>query len=201
MEAESELKKLSRTHPIYFFDDFKAPGSKMIVHMFETRYKIMLTSAMALDMQFIYITSYDTFAASKGQIGLLCTVDDIRHDFHGNMYVNVTCTKRIQVQHTWIEHSNNLHYALWDDFRDTNEPVTVESKNEFTKIYENLVTLFEIVSLTGTINLGPPPPLSELSLAVWWVIEFLLRMRQIHGPSLCTSLLTMTSLQKRIDTI
>lgn len=193
-ETEQEIEQLSHTHPIFFYNDFKFPGSTMGLRLFEPRYKIMIRRVIESDQKFIYLPSFNGYQAEEGQIGLLGTVTHCEFDDMGCANLSMDLRQRIVVQNSWVEQgTGDLHFCEYKLLEDEPSEPSEESRRIIQGMFNAIAT--QLV-LPNSLEF---PPAENLDRVLWWLIERVLkgslpRARLQH-------LMSSTTLSQRCDII
>merc|ERR1719499_2771511 len=202
-ETAEQMEKLSRMHPIFFYNDFQFPGSTMGLTLFEPRYKIMIRRVISADQKFIYLPSFQGYRAEIGQIGFLCTVTSCEFDVQDRAFLSMTCHERIIVTNTWVEQGTaNLHFAEYDFYNDTGDTaVSDEAKSQFENgLYSDMTQFYRdnIENANLQHHFPSPPDISDLDKAIWWCAKFLNMLRNLPNQK-GRDLLRTRSIAERLE--
>jgi Lon protease-like protein len=197
------MEKLSRMHPIFFYNDLQFPGSTMGLTLFEPRYKIMIRRVISADQKFIYLPSFQGYRAEIGQIGFLCTVTSCEFDVQDRASLSMTCHERIIVTNTWVEQGTaNLHFAEYDFYNDTGDTaVSDEAKSQFENgLYSDMAQFYRdnIESANLQHHFPSPPDITDLDKAIWWCAKFLNMLRNLPNQK-GRDLLRTRSIAERLE--
>eukprot|EP00746_Dinoflagellata_sp_MGD_P086227 gnl/MRDRNA2_/MRDRNA2_34111_c0_seq1.p1 gnl/MRDRNA2_/MRDRNA2_34111_c0~~gnl/MRDRNA2_/MRDRNA2_34111_c0_seq1.p1 ORF type:complete len:392 (-),score=53.87 gnl/MRDRNA2_/MRDRNA2_34111_c0_seq1:296-1471(-) len=194
-ESLQEVEKLQRVHPIFFYNQYQFPGSEMQLCLFEPRYKIMIRRVIDADQNFIYLPSFREYAASVGQVGLLCTVTSCQFDERDRAYLSLKCHRRIIVTNTWVEHgTQNLHFAQYDLYNDEEQSGSVDNSTR-----ERLASLYDDILMSSQGQDVPPsPPDGDLDKVLWWCAAVFNELG-ILSEAVGGDLLEAKTLKERVD--
>jgi len=193
-EIEQEHQTISHTHPIFFFNEFKFPGSIMRLRLFERRYKIMIRRVIESDQKFIYLPSFNGYQAEQGQIGLLGTVTSCEFDDMGCAHLEMDLRTRIVVQNSWVEHgTGNLHFCEYTLLEDEASQPSADSASLVQSVFNTIKT--EMATHIRATNV---PPTENLDQVIWWLSEI---FKSNLPHSVKHQLMTSTKLSERCDSI
>lgn len=119
--------------PLFFYNTNKNVGERLGLHLFEPRFKEMisrvwttalelrassaqdadLAAADVLATEFLFLPNFVNYEASPGDVGLIARLDDVQIFPDGRAALQATLTRWVVVRHHWVEDGTyGLHYAL-----------------------------------------------------------------------------------------
>ena len=76
-ECMEEKSSWKATYPIFFFNSVQFPGSRLSLHLFEPRYKVMMQRIVDTSKSFVYIANFDSLSASEGDVALIAELEEV----------------------------------------------------------------------------------------------------------------------------
>jgi len=71
LEAQVEKISWKSVYPIFYYNVPMFPGEKLALHLFEPRYKLMMTRVVDTIRAFAYVPNFSNYSASKGVVATL----------------------------------------------------------------------------------------------------------------------------------
>jgi len=193
-EIEEETQQLSHTHPMFFYNEFKFPGSVMRLRLFEPRYKIMIRRVIESDQKFIYLPSFNGYRAEEGQIGLLGTVTRCAFDDMGCANLAMDLRTRIVVKNSWVEQgTGNLHFCEYTILEDEPSQASEESACLVQSVSNTIRT-----QMRGSIHRMNMPPAENLDQVIWWLSDL---FKGNLPQAVKHQLMSSTKLSERCDIV
>lgn len=76
-ELEAEKAQWSTVYPIFYYNTPMFPGSRLSLHLFEPRYKIMMQRVVNSTKSFAYVPNFTNYNASLGDIALIAKLKEV----------------------------------------------------------------------------------------------------------------------------
>ena len=77
--AEFQIEKQSwnTLYPIFYYNNAMFPGSKLSLHLFEPRYKLMMQRVVNSNRAFAYVPNFTNYSAAIGDIALVAELKEV----------------------------------------------------------------------------------------------------------------------------
>ncbi len=75
-ETLAEKESWTNLYPIFYYNNTMFPGSRLSLHLFEPRYKLMMQRIIDSTRAFAYVPNFNTYNAQIGDIALVAELKD-----------------------------------------------------------------------------------------------------------------------------
>lgn len=200
-ESQRQLAKMDRSSPIFYYNRYMYPGEDLQLCFYTDQYKLMHERIMQGDKQFIFLPCFrHNNLAQPGDIGLLCELKSCQYDLEQRVFTTSRAMRRVILTNTWSDSQAaglwSAEYVYYDD--DSTELTDVSRVKFEDNLYSELVELYDAIANPTCRPTHPAPPVSQISEAVWWCIQFLLLLQQIPNIK-AQEILASKSLQQRLN--
>lgn len=121
-EVAVEKESFTSVYPIFFYNQTLLPGSKLNLHLFEPRYKLMMSRVVNSSRAFAYVASN---RLSPGGIALIAEVKEAEFMADGRCIIEANLCRRGRIVEHYLEDgTQGLHHCRLEALRD--EVVTPE---------------------------------------------------------------------------
>jgi hypothetical protein len=76
-EAQSVRESWSALYPIFYYNSVMFPGSNLSLHLFEPRYRHMMSRIVNTTQAFAYVPNFANYQANNGDIALIARLKDV----------------------------------------------------------------------------------------------------------------------------
>ncbi len=77
VEFQAEKRTWNTLYPIFYYNSAMFPGSRLSLHLFEPRYKLMMQRVVNSSRAFAFVPNFSTYHASIGDIALVAELKDV----------------------------------------------------------------------------------------------------------------------------
>ena len=113
------MREWKASVPIFFYNSYEFPGTRISLHLFEARYKIMVKRIVHTSRKFIFLPNFVNYKPARNDIGVLCEVTKCEILPDGRASVSAKCTGRIKIVDSWVEPgTQGLYYCKCEDYND-----------------------------------------------------------------------------------
>ena len=74
LESNKQMREWKASVPIFFYNSYEFPGTRISLHLFEARYKIMVKRIVHTSRKFIFLPNFLNYKPARNDIGVLCEV-------------------------------------------------------------------------------------------------------------------------------
>lgn len=76
---EAQLQKESWTalYPVFYYNSAMFPGSRLSLHLFEPRYRQMMTRIVNTTQAFAYVPNFTNYQAQENDVALIAKLQDV----------------------------------------------------------------------------------------------------------------------------
>ena len=103
LESNKQMREWKASVPIFFYNSYEFPGTRISLHLFEARYKIMVKRIVHTSRKFIFLPNFVNYKPARNDIGVLCEVTKCEILPDGRAMVSAKCTGRIKIVDSWVE--------------------------------------------------------------------------------------------------
>lgn len=136
--------------PLFFYNNPMVKGERLMLHLFEPRYKLMMQRIVGTTRRFGYLPCYTRYAAEEGAVGLYADLTECEFLADGRALLKATLSGRFRIKNSWVEEgTQNLSYATTESFSD-DAVVSEEEKSEVATLVTQV--LEKIDSIDGSIR-------------------------------------------------
>ena len=107
-ETEEEKSSWSTVYPVFYYNSVMFPGSKLSLHLFEPRYKIMMQRVVDSTKSFAYVPNYSAYQADVGDIALVAKLKEVEFLSDGRCLLEAVLTGRFKIVEHYGEHPSLL---------------------------------------------------------------------------------------------
>jgi len=170
--AEAELEKSTWTSllPVFYYNQCLFPGSKLSLHLFEPRYKVMMQRVVNSTRSFAYVPNFTNYSAGVGDIALIATLEEVEFLPDGRCLLEAKLTARCLITEQFVEEgTQGLHFVRLEDLNDVvmDELETtraIELKNMSTSLLSMVIEPTVLLRLEKTYG---PAPSSLVGYSLW----------------------------------
>lgn len=76
-EFQAEKQSWNTLYPIFYYNNAMFPGSKLSLHLFEPRYKLMMQRVVNSNRAFAYVPNFSNYSAAIGDIALVAELKEV----------------------------------------------------------------------------------------------------------------------------
>jgi len=111
-ECETEKASWSTLLPIFYYNDCLFPGSRLSLHLFEQRYRVMMQRVVNTTRSFAYVPNFSDYRAKVGDVALIAQLEEVEFMADGRCVLEAKLTSRhIIVDHYVEEGTQGLHFC------------------------------------------------------------------------------------------
>lgn len=119
-ESEDDRNSWSTVLPIFYYNQALFPGSRLSLHLFEPRYKLMMQRIVTSSRAFAYVPNYSNYTASAGDVALIAELEEAEFLADGRCLLEAKMKGRYRIVDHYVENgTQGLHYCrlepLFDD--------------------------------------------------------------------------------------
>lgn len=170
-ETAVEKESWAAVYPVFFYNQLLLPGSKLRLHLFEPRYKLMMTRIVNASRAFAYVSTHHELA--PGAVALVAELKEAEFLADGRCILEATLSKRCRVVEHYVEEgTQGLHYCRLDPFRDETGPA--ERQDALQALKTHAVALVEQLLPAGRTRrmvedeFGPMPASDPEQFSMWF---------------------------------
>lgn len=118
-ECEAEKASWSTLLPIFYYNDCLFPGSRLSLHLFEPRYRVMMQRVVNTSRSFAYVPNFTDYRANIGDPALVAQLEEVEFMADGRCILEAKLTSRhIIVDHYIEEGTQGLHFCRLQKLED-----------------------------------------------------------------------------------
>ena len=122
-EAVAEKQSWEALLPIFYYNEALFPGSRLDLHLFEPRYRVMMKRVVDTTRTFAYVPNFRSYSANVGDPALVAKVDECEFYADGRAMIQATIMGRQTITDHYVEEgTQGLHYCRL-------QPLTDEAMN------------------------------------------------------------------------
>lgn len=76
-ECQAEKATWVATYPIFYYNEPLFPNSRLNLHLFEPRYRLMMQRVVNSTRAFAYVPNFSTYHASVGDVALVANIKEV----------------------------------------------------------------------------------------------------------------------------
>jgi Lon protease-like protein len=99
-EAIAEKSAWSTLLPIFYYNEAMFPGSKLGLHLFEPRYRVMMQRVVDSTRSFAYVPNFNNYTAKVGDVALIAQLEEVEFMSDGRCMLEAKLTSR----HIIVDH-------------------------------------------------------------------------------------------------
>jgi Lon protease-like protein len=170
--AESAVEKANwaAVYPVFLYNQAMLPCNKLSLHLFEPRYRLMMTRIVNTSRAFAYLSI--AYEVAVGDIALVAELKETEFLADGRCILEATLCKRSRVVEHYVEEgTQGLHYCRLERIHDDTVP---EAQQETLRaLKQHAVTLSETLLSNARARreaeeeFGPMPAL-DVEQFSWW---------------------------------
>ena len=135
VEAIAEKASWDHLLPIFYYNEALFPGSRLDLHLFEPRYRVMMKRVVETTRSFAYVPNFRSYSASVGDPALIAKVDECEFYADGRAMIQAKIGKRYTITEHYVEEgTQGLHYCRLAPLHD--EPMDEEQQSQATSLIE-----------------------------------------------------------------
>jgi Lon protease-like protein len=170
--AESAVEKANwaAVYPVFLYNQAMLPCNKLSLHLFEPRYRLMMTRIVNTSRAFAYLSI--AYEVAVGDIALVAELKETEFLADGRCILEATLCKRSRVVEHYVEEgTQGLHYCRLERIHD--DPVPEAQQETLRALKQHAVTLSEILLSNARARreaeeeFGPMPAL-DVEQFSWW---------------------------------
>ena len=162
-EAVAEKQTWEALLPIFYYNDALFPGSRLELHLFELRYRVMMKRVVDTTRTFAYVPNFTNFWAKVGDVAMVAQLEEVDILPDGRALLQALLTGRYLLTDHFVEEgTQGLHYCRLSPLKD--EPMSEEEITATVQLLTDNTEKLDKYILTGQ-NLakleqrcGPVPP-------------------------------------------
>ena len=118
-ESEAEKATWSSLLPIFYYNDCLFPGSRLSLHLFEQRYRVMMQRVVNTCRSFAYVPNFNDYRANVGDPALVAQLEEVEFMADGRCILEAKLISRhIIVDHYVEEGTQGLHFCRLQKLED-----------------------------------------------------------------------------------
>jgi Lon protease-like protein len=170
--AESAVEKANwaAVYPVFLYNQAMLPCNKLSLHLFEPRYRLMMTRIVNTSRAFAYLSI--AYEVAVGDIALVAELKETEFLVDGRCILEATLCKRSRVVEHYVEEgTQGLHYCRLERIHD--DPVPEAQQETLRALKQHAVTLSETLLSNARARreaeeeFGPMPALNVEQFS-WW---------------------------------
>ena len=119
LKMNKQMKEWKNQLPIFFYNSYEFPGTLISLHLFESRYRLMVKRIIHTSRKFIFLPNFTSYTANENDVGLLCELAECQILADGRAMLTAKCIGRIKILETWVENgTQGLSYCKCEDYND-----------------------------------------------------------------------------------
>lgn len=123
LESASEKASWLALYPVFFYNQTMLPGNKLSLHLFEPRYKLMMTRIVDTNRAFAYISANRTELSG---VALVAELEEAEFLADGRCLLEATLKRRGRVVEQYVEDgTQGLHFCRMEPFADEEVPASM----------------------------------------------------------------------------
>jgi Lon protease-like protein len=120
-EYATEKASWTALYPVFFYNQAMLPGNKLSLHLFEPRYKLMMTRIVNTNRAFAYISAH--YRAETSDVALIAELEEAEFLADGRCLLEATLKRRSRVVEHYVEDgTQGLHFVRLEPFADEEVP-------------------------------------------------------------------------------
>lgn len=171
LETTTEKEHWTALYPVFVYNHTMLPGNKLSLHLFEPRYRLMMTRIVNSSRAFAYVSSPSGF--ESGSVALVAELKEAELLEDGRWLLEATLCKRSRIVEHYIEEgTRGLHCCRIEPFHD--EAVSEDRQGELQALRQHAVALSEQVLASGHARriveeqFGAMPVLDYEQFSMWF---------------------------------
>jgi Lon protease-like protein len=110
---------------VFFYNQTMLPGNKLSLHLFEPRYKLMMSRIVNTNRAFAYISSH--YRADVSDVALIAELEEAEFLADGRCLLEATLKRRSRVVEHYVEDgTQGLHFCRLEPFADEEVPAAAQ---------------------------------------------------------------------------
>lgn len=106
-------------YPIFYYNSALFPGSRLMLHLFEPRYKLMMKRVVDTTRSFAYVPNFTSYSAQVGDIALIADLKNVEFLADGRCLLDAVIMKRMKIVEHYVEDgTQGLHYCRVKEYND-----------------------------------------------------------------------------------
>lgn len=118
-EFAEEKASWTTLYPIFYYNSALFPGSRLALHLFEPRYKLMMKRVVDTTRSFAYVPNFTSYSAQVGDIALIADLKNVEFLADGRCLLDAVILKRMKIVEHYVEDgTQGLHYCRVKEYND-----------------------------------------------------------------------------------
>jgi len=118
-EFAEEKASWTTLYPIFYYNSALFPGSRLALHLFEPRYKLMMKRVVDTTRSFAYVPNFTNYSAQVGDIALIADLRNVEFLADGRCLLDAVILKRMKIVEHYVEDgTQGLHYCRVKEYND-----------------------------------------------------------------------------------
>lgn len=175
-EAKSEMTQFtSSQYAIFYYNECLFAGSKLSLHLFEPRYKIMMQRVIQSSRKFAYVPNFINYKASIGDVALIANIIEAEFLADGRCLLEAAIEGRYIISDHFIEDgTQGLHFCRLDELHD--DPLDAENTTLATQLLTMISTFSNHLISTNMLSrieskYGKCPPAFNIADSSIWYLS------------------------------
>lgn len=118
-ESEKERTSWNTLLPIFYYNSTLAPGSRLSLHLFEPRYKLMIRRIVDTSRSFAYVPNFTNYVAKVDDIALIAEIKECEFLADGRVLLEAEIKSRHMIVDHFVESgTQGLHFCRLEELHD-----------------------------------------------------------------------------------
>jgi hypothetical protein len=110
LESETEKSSWMTLLPIFYYNETLFPGSRLDLHLFEPRYRVMMQRVVNSTRSFAYVPNFNQYRANVGDVALVAVLEEVEFMADGRCMLQAKLSSRMVI----TEHYGNCVTTIND---------------------------------------------------------------------------------------
>jgi len=143
-ETVSEKATWSTVYPIFYYNTAMFPGSRLSLHLFEPRYKIMMQRVVNSTKSFAYVPNFTNYHAAAGDIALVAKLKEVEFLPDGRCLLESVLGGRYKIVDHYVEDgTQGLHFCRLEALQDL--PLDADAADRARQLVQRGVELSKFI--------------------------------------------------------
>jgi Lon protease-like protein len=150
-EVRIEKNDWATIYPVFYYNQSLFPGSRLSLHLFEERYKVMMQRVVDTTRSFAYVPNFTNYSAKVDDIALIAELKEVEFMVDGRCILEAILSKRKRITYHFIEDgTHGLHFCKLENFDDL--PIEEAYKQHAAALHERTTLLANFFLETHSRN-------------------------------------------------
>lgn len=97
IDSEAEKSCWMTLLPIFYYNETLFPGSRLDLHLFEPRYRVMMQRVVNTTRSFAYVPNFNQYRANVGDVALVAVLEEVEFMADGRCMLQAKLSSRMTI--------------------------------------------------------------------------------------------------------